>query len=325
MRKIGLQLVMLAAVLIGGPVHALGLGEIEVKSRLNQSLVAVVPINASSVDELQSVSVALASLDDFERAGIERIDFLSQLQFNLRGDLIEITSREPAREPFISFLLEVRTNSGRLLREYTVLLDPPGFSSAVSEPAPAPIAKKSAEPAPVFVAEEAAAAPPAVEASTTSAPVPDVKHVKPSVPPVSKKPAAPVTVPSQPQSASASASSYGPVEGKETLWSIAYKLRPDAGISMSQMQVAIFDANRSAFDGNLSGLRKGSILKIPSRESVAAINPDIAKKRISSAKAAPPSPKEPPPVVESSPPVAPAAVEKPAPAVAEKPAAVAPP
>ena len=316
MRNIGNQLALLAVLLVSGTVHALGLGEIDVKSRLNQTLSAVVPVSASSVDELQSLSVALASNEEFARAGLERVDFLSKLQFTLRGDLIEITSREPAREPFISFLLEVRTSSGRLLREYTVLLDPPGFSPPKTEPAPAPVAEKAPEPEFVASPEEPATAP-VVEAP---APQPVAKPATTTV----AKPA----VAAAPKPISTPARSYGPVEGKETLWSIAYKLRPDSTVTMSQMQVAIYDANRSAFDGNLFGLRKGSVLKIPSRDDIAAINPISAKQRIDGARATPKMPppvdKKPDPVVAEKPVVVEAAPPAPAPTSAVEPVAPTP-
>lgn len=317
MRNIGNQLALLAVLLVSGTVHALGLGEIDVKSRLNQTLSAVVPVSASSVDELQSLSVALASNEEFARAGLERVDFLSKLQFTLRGDLIEITSREPAREPFISFLLEVRTSSGRLLREYTVLLDPPGFSPPKTEPAPAPVAEKAPEPEFVASPEE----PEPATAAVVEAPAPQ-PAAKPATTTIAKP-----AVTAAPKPVSTPARSYGPVADKETLWSIAYKLRPDSTVTMSQMQVAIYDANRSAFDGNLSGLRKGSVLNIPSRDDIAAINPISAKQRIDGARATPKMPpvvKKPDPVVAEIPVVVEAAPPAPAPTSAVEPVAPTP-
>ncbi|MBV4494265.1 peptidoglycan-binding protein LysM [Pseudomonas sp. SWRI12] len=116
---------------------ALGLGEITLHSALNQPLradIALVDVAGISEGDL---SASLASPDDFSRAGVERVFFLNNLRFTpvLRGErsFIRVTSSKPVEEPFLNFLVQLNQPNGRLLREYTVLLDPPGSPGIVSE------------------------------------------------------------------------------------------------------------------------------------------------------------------------------------------------
>ncbi|SFO14949.1 FimV C-terminal domain-containing protein [Pseudomonas sp. NFACC24-1] len=123
---------------------ALGLGEITLHSALNQPLradIALVDVAGISEGDL---SASLASPDDFSRAGVERVFFLSNLRFTpvWRGErsFIRVTSSKPVEEPFLNFLVQLNQPNGRLLREYTVLIDPPGSPGIVparDEPATA--------------------------------------------------------------------------------------------------------------------------------------------------------------------------------------------
>ena len=126
-------LVLVAAALCPGIAVALGLGELSLDSYLNEPLKAEVDLlELGDLDEGQ-VRIRLASREDFDRAGVDRAYFLTSLKFEVvidgsgSGKLV-ITSREPVREPFLDFLIEVRWPAGRLLREYTVLLDLPVLS-----------------------------------------------------------------------------------------------------------------------------------------------------------------------------------------------------
>jgi pilus assembly protein FimV len=128
-RKTSLAL-MIAASLAPFGAYALGLGDIHLKSALNQELDADIDLLSVRTGELDTVKVELAGQDAYERAGIDRSFLLTQLRFNPArlpdgSAVIEVTSREPVREPFLNFLIEVNWPQGRLLREYTVLLDPP--------------------------------------------------------------------------------------------------------------------------------------------------------------------------------------------------------
>lgn len=164
--------------LVGGAVTysalapALGLGEITQHSALNQPFNAdIALVDAGGLEEGE-LSVSLATADEFSRAGVERVFFLTDLKFTpiLRGNrsLIRVTSSKPVNEPFLNFLVQLNQPNGRLLREYTVLIDPPGSPGIVpanDDPAPRP--QSSAFPS----VEPAVAPPPAAKAA---APKPDV-------------------------------------------------------------------------------------------------------------------------------------------------------
>ncbi len=124
---------------------ALGLGDITLHSALNQPLNAEIAlVDPGSLAEGE-LSVSLATADEFARAGVERVFFLNDLRFTavLRGNrsVIRVLSTKPVNEPFLNFLVQVNQPNGRLLREYTLLIDPPGTPGIVPasdiEPAPA--------------------------------------------------------------------------------------------------------------------------------------------------------------------------------------------
>lgn len=130
MRKLATALAVSIA-LSSGNAHALSLGEIEMRSALNQPMSAEIQLSSVRPGELENMIVKLASPEAFARAGIDRTDVLSDLRFSVNqiNQSIVITSRRPVVEPFLNFLLEIDWPSGRMVREYTVLLDPPVFLS----------------------------------------------------------------------------------------------------------------------------------------------------------------------------------------------------
>ena len=114
---------------------ALGLGEMTLDSYLNEPLKARVDLlNVGGLHEDQ-IRVRLATTEDFKRMGVDRAYFLTSITFDVEIDdngraRIAITSEDPVLEPYLDFILEARWPSGRLLREYTVLVDPPVFDDA---------------------------------------------------------------------------------------------------------------------------------------------------------------------------------------------------
>ncbi|WP_283190440.1 FimV/HubP family polar landmark protein [Pseudomonas sp. PMCC200344] len=134
-----------ASALSSGMAHALGLGELTLKSTLNQPLVA--EIELLDVKDLTAAEVvpSLASPEDFAKAGVDRQAFLNDLTFtpvlNASGkSILRVTSSKPLSEPMVKFLVQVMWPNGRLLRDYSVLLDPSKFSpqtaDAAAQPAP---------------------------------------------------------------------------------------------------------------------------------------------------------------------------------------------
>ncbi len=113
---------------------ALGLGDIRTRSALNEPFVGQIELLDIAPDELDTVRVRLASEAEFDKAGTERPRFLTGLEFEPQVSaegraFIQVTSRQPVREPFLDFLIEVDWPQGRLVKAYTVLLDPPVTSN----------------------------------------------------------------------------------------------------------------------------------------------------------------------------------------------------
>lgn len=324
--------------------QALGLGEINVESLLNQRFSAVIPLSEIESDELETVTVTVAPADAYERAGLERSDYLDSLQFTVRNDggmpRVAVSSGQIAREPVVNLLVQARWSGGRILREYTVLLDPPPVVRA-SPPAPkpvpevAPAAVAAAIPVPVIAAPKppAPAAPrppvkPEPEFYETRSEVRAPAPLKSEAPTVAPPVAPPVTAaslpPAMPTAPSAGGTTYGPVQGKETLWSIATKLRPSPDISMDQVILALAVANPRTIQRGTT-VNKDARLSVPSADAMRAVSPAEAKARLATLRGGAIASK-PPAVAAITPPVTPpkvAAVAKPSapePAAAPAPA-----
>jgi pilus assembly protein FimV len=163
-----------AAVTYSAWTPALGLGEITLHSALNQPLRAdIALVDATGLEE-NELSVSLATADEFSRAGVDRVVFLNNLRFTpiLRGSrrLIQVTSSKPVSEPFLNFLVQLNRPNGRLLREYTVLIDPPGSPGVV----PASDEPLSSSLASAFPSVQPAVPPSPVARTTPEADVPVV-------------------------------------------------------------------------------------------------------------------------------------------------------
>ncbi len=252
--------------------HAAGLGRITVLSALGQPLKAELEVTATR-DESPSLAAKVASVDAFRQAGVEYSPALATLRFSrdikLRGgrQYLEISTDQPLNEPFIDMLVEMSWASGRLVREYTFLLDPPDLAQRT---APEPVA------APAVRAEPAMARPsePAAALETTQVnPVPPVAGPAPAqMRPVEK-------VDAKPGSRSASGKLRTVVAG-DTLGKIAAQTMP-TGVSLDQMLVALFRSNREVFDGgNMNRVQAGKILSIPDAEEVEKVSAAEARQEI---------------------------------------------
>jgi pilus assembly protein FimV len=239
---------ILAVVLLLAPISAspLGLGDIRPHSALNQQFDAEIDLIALGQTRIDDISVRLASREAFERAGIERPLFLSRLQFDVEagpGDTasIRIRSDQPVREPFLNFLVEVNWPSGRLLREYTVLLDPPLFLDETPSTIQAPAASVAEPPARVVAPAPREAVPAAATPRTTPGRLSASLEISPD-----------------------GSWSYGPVQRSDTLWSIAQEFRSaDASVSIEQIMIALLRNNPEAFyNDNINELRAGHVLRL---------------------------------------------------------------
>ena len=248
-----------------GTVHALGLGDIRVKSGLSQRFSAVVPFVSLTSSEAENVRARMARVRQYADAGIERSDYLSSLDVEVITDdgnpRIEIRSSEIAREPLLNVMLEVRTAGGpRVLRNYAVFLDPPVQAEVVEKPAPATTSKEFFE-APQSPAQSA---PPALESPSPAAPAPSPQP-RPWV--SGAEPVEVETAASLPagggEAVKLTPGRHGPVEAGEALWEIANFNAPP-GVSQEQSMLAIYEANPQAFaDQNINYLKTGVILNIP--------------------------------------------------------------
>src|SRR5277367_4080349 len=133
---------------------ALGLGEIHLNSALNEPMNAEIDLIAATPDELTALRASLAGRDAFMRYGIDRPPFLSTMTFKVgKGkdgrDALLVHSTDAIPEPFVTFLVEVNWARGRLMREYTVLLDPPVYTPGESAKGAAPVAAPTVRRAPV--------------------------------------------------------------------------------------------------------------------------------------------------------------------------------
>jgi pilus assembly protein FimV len=251
--------------LLAAPAFALGLGQIRVKSQPGQPLLAEIPIVSSDPAELQGLQARLASPETFRRVGLEPPQgIVSDLQFapavDERGQpVIRVTSRVPVQQAGLTFLLEVDWGQGRLVREYSALVDAP---RTVAAPVAPPVTAPVAAPAGVIQRPTAPAAAPVP--APTPAPVPA---------PVANTPApAPAAPPSAavPSAAPAEAAEYGPVQRGQTLAQIASGLPGTGGYSLDQTMLALLRANPDAFIGeDIHRLRAGSVLRIPGSDELA--------------------------------------------------------
>lgn len=289
MRRVRLA-VAIGATLAAPMAHALGLGQITVRSGLNEPLRAEIPILEASPEEVAGLTTRLASAADFARVGLSAGNVPVPLEFAIvtgagGRPAIAVTSRDPVREPLLSVLIEVNWSNGRLLREYNILLDPPRVAPAVIAPAPS-----RAAPVPATTMPAAPDPAPAEPVTPAPAPAPAVA-ARPSAPP------RPAPAPATPPSAAAAAAPTRPdrvtVQSGDTLWEIAQATRPRPTITVDQMMIAIQRENPQAFiGGNINRIRRGATLTIPEESKITAIAPAAARDEVRAQAAAVTAPRE---------------------------------
>jgi pilus assembly protein FimV len=275
------RLSLWAVFLLSSEVWAIGLGDIQLDSALNEPLRAEILLLSASPDELADLTVTLASAETFTRYGIDRPFYLQGVEFNVvsAGDsasVVQVRSRAPITEPFLTFLVEATWSSGRLLREYTVLLDPPTYAPPASQQAPAVEAPRRSTPSdsgtierqptqptqPTPAPQQSRPAPQPVQPARTS-------DTSTAAEPVYEAPPEPV-VDDSPYDTSSGGDLV--VQRGETLWGLTSRVRPDFRLTMNQTMLAIYEANRDAFGGNINVLRAGASLRIPSADEIIQIS-----------------------------------------------------
>jgi pilus assembly protein FimV len=250
-----------AMVLAAGHAAALGLGRLTVQSALGETLRAEIDVTSLTPEESANLTARIASPDVYRAAGVEYNAVLTGTRVTLerRPDgrpYLRVISDRVVQEPFVDVILELSWTSGRLVREYTLLLDPPTRSTATPAPTTAPILSA---PAPSAAATAPAPEPrPAVTARTS---------------------------PPAPAAAPAAAAQPTPVDEYrvrpgDTLYKVAARVqRP--GVSLDQMLVALYQANPQAFIGeNMNRLRAGAVLNVPDAERAQSVSPSEARQLI---------------------------------------------
>jgi pilus assembly protein FimV len=235
----------LASLLVSSLTNALGLGEVTLNSTLNQPLNAEIKLLDTRDLTAEQIVVSLASPADFERNGVDRLFFYTEFQFQIdlqspRGPIVRITSRNPVREPYLNFLIEARWTAGRLLREYTLLMDLPTYDD-----------EKQVRP-------------------SVAPSVPDTKPTTQGK--VNRVP--PTTEPTRSRAQSTPRTAQNgeyTIRPNDTLWEIAAAVRPE--VSVHQAMVSLYEANPEAFiGGNISRLREGRVLRVPDASQMTSLS-----------------------------------------------------
>lgn len=235
--------IFLLGLLLIGSADAVTMGQARVESYLNQPLSATIPLIGLADGQHRDLRLRLANQAAFDRLGITYEPSLADLQFAVvrEGDdwVVRVTTRRPVREPFLDFPLQLSWTGGRLVRQYSLLLDP------VSRPTP-------------------------IRDATVTGQAPVARPASPG--PATATPPAPRTV--APVSI---ARDTVTVRRGDTLWLVAERVRT-AGITTRQMAMALLRANPEAFiDGNLNRVRAGAELRIPPLGFIQQLDPAAAR------------------------------------------------
>jgi pilus assembly protein FimV len=258
------------ACLLAGPSWALGLGRLTIQSALGETLRAEIEVTSITPEEAATVQLRVAGADTYRAAGIDYNSVLPSAQVVLQRrpdgrSVLRVTSDRAVVEPFLDVILELNWASGRLVRAYTLLLDPP-----TTRPAAPAVATQTA---PVITPLPATPAPSPAPAPAPAAEPPRATTPAPRVATAPAPAAAPAAKP-------ASGEDKVRVETGDTLSRIASRVRPQ-GVSLEQMLVSLYRSNPAAFiNQNMNLLRAGSMLDVPSRDAAAQLAPSEARQVI---------------------------------------------
>ena len=269
--RFALSGVAAAALLLAAPAAwSLGLGRIQVQSALGESLRAEIDVISITPEEAANLRVRVAPPDSYKAAGVDYNAVLPSTQVELlrRADgrsYLKLTSDRGVQEPFVDVILEVNWSTGRLVREYTMLFDPPATARA---PAPAP----AATTAPTM--SSAAPVPPRAGATGRPMPAPATPRAEAATPREPRPPARPADV-----AAPTGADEYK-VRPGDSLSKIAARTQRQ-GVSLDQMLVSLYRGNPQAFlDNNMNRLKAGVVLAVPSTDAANGVSASDARQVI---------------------------------------------
>jgi pilus assembly protein FimV len=276
--KAGLAALLIA--LAPGLASAAGLGRLTVLSPLGHPLHAEIELVSVTKAEMGSLSARVAPPEAYQRANLQYNSALpgARVTIEKRPDgraYLKITTSRPVTEPFIDLMIDLTWSAGRILREYTALLDPPGVGSMpLGQAAPMVSGTPEMRPAPMTPEAPAAplapAPPPVQAAPEPPVSAPASEPIAP--PPVAEAPAPTPTPTPAPAPAAAGPGQYGPIQRGETLSGIAMSVKP-AGVTLEQMLVALYRANEDAFiRKNMNLVLAGKILRVPDQAEVESVS-----------------------------------------------------
>ncbi|GAA4355426.1 FimV/HubP family polar landmark protein [Kangiella marina] len=281
--------VAVSAALISPSSWSLGLGEIDADSGLNQPLKAEIALLSSRNVSEEDLRAKLASYESYSKFGVQREAYHNSLSFKIitKNDgtkAIVVESRDPIKEPFVNFLLELNWAQGRLMREYTLLLDPPVFAKTTPTPpaTQAPVSQPrtvTQTPTPTPIERQQPVSEPvetqAQAESQQTEPKAEAKP-KPSQPEITEQTRQLASTPTF------SGDSWQ-VERGQTLWSVAKSVRPE-GVSVQQTLLAIFHNNPDAFINNdMNRMKAGAVLTVPESGEISDISQSAAVSTIRNA------------------------------------------
>ena len=287
-----------------GAVQALGMGRLNVQSALGEGMRAEIDLTSLSPEEAASLTVRVAPPEAYRAAGVDYNAVLASTQASVvrRADgraSLRLFSDRAVQEPFIEVILELSWASGRLVREFTLLFDPPSNRNAPPVQATAPVAPViGAAPLPPAVATAPPAAPrlaPAPPPRPPAGMVADAPMPAPMPAPVPRRaPPRPTPMAAAPRTPNATADATGGVSGGsagggaggasssggryavkpgDTLYRVAGRTQA-GGVSLDQMLVGLYRANPDAFIGrNVNKLRSGVVLAVPTADEVRDVTP----------------------------------------------------
>ena len=269
-------------------IFAAGLGKLNVSSGLGEPLRADIELISVTPDELSSISASIANEEAYATQGIERPTMHNNIQIELAKSsagtpILRLKTNQPVNDPFLDMLIQVDWASGRLLREYTVLLDPPGYSSQtdksnISQPVQAPTVRQS-NTNNQLKSTGSSTSPmirPAHDSAMTEADMSDSprSRTKKSAKRIKARPEAQLEI--KPDAEVESAQDTYKIKHGDTLGAIAKEMQV-SGVNLDQMLVGLNEANPKAFNaGNMNRLKAGQIIRVPSAENLAALSPKQA-------------------------------------------------
>lgn len=279
LHAVAASVVLLTGLAQLGEAQALALGRIVVQSALGEPLKAEIDVPDINNDEAASVRVGLASGEAFRAAGMDFNAALNSLQITLQrrangSAYLKLTGTRPINEPFVDLIVEANWASGRIVRDYTLLLDPPNLrAAALVVPLPAAATRQS-QPEEV---RTPAMRPSAPLVQNQPTPVPTVPVPATTAPP---RPTALETRPSATAPLPENVGSQVVVRPGDTVGQIAAANKPSQ-VSLDQMLVAILQANPNAFiAGNVNRIKAGAVLDMPNAADAGRLSPDEARQII---------------------------------------------